>query len=44
MNGYIACQSKRREGNCAGRYSRGLRNQNGEHLVCELNILKKQVN
>ena len=28
----LASQTKRREENCIGRYSRGLRNQNGENL------------
>ena len=35
---------KRGEPNCTGRYSRGLKNQNGESLVnlCEWNILETQ--
>ena len=32
--------AKREEENCTGRYSKGLRNQNGEH-VCESNNLMK---
>ena len=41
-----ANQTKRREENCTERYSRGLKDQNGEHLVsiCESNILETQVN
>ena len=37
---------QRREENCIGKYSRGLRNQNAEHLVniYESNILETQVN
>ena len=33
---------KRREENFTERYSRGLRNQNGEHIInlCEINILE----
>ena len=35
---------QRREENCTGRYSRGLRNQNGDYLrnICESNILKRK--
>ena len=29
----VTSQSKRREESCTGRYLRGLRNQNGGHLV-----------
>ena len=45
MNASVASQSKRQEKNCPGRYSRRLRNQNGEHLVnlCESDILETQV-
>ena len=41
----VTNQSQRREENCTGRYSSGLRNQNREHLInlCESNILKAQV-
>ena len=37
---------QRLEENCTGRYSRGLRNKTGEHLVnvWESNILETQVN
>ena len=44
MNASVASQSKRRAENCPGRYSRGLKNRNGEHLVnpSESNILKTQ--
>ena len=37
--------AKRREGNCTNKYLRGLRNQNGDHLVniCESNIIETQV-
>ena len=37
--------AKRREGHFTGRYWRGIRNQNEEHLVslCESNILETQV-
>ena len=36
--------SKAKEENCTGGYSRGLRNQKGEHLFnpCESNILETQ--
>ena len=34
--------AKRKEENCTGRYSKGLRNQNKEHL-CKSNNLMKQV-
>ena len=46
MDASVASQSKRREGNCTGWYSTGLRNQNVEHLVnlCESNILETKVN
>ena len=43
------CQPKQKtrtgEENCLWRYSRGLRNQNGEHLInpCESSILETQV-
>ena len=42
MNASVASQSKRREENCTGRYLRGLRSKNGEHLVNlrESNILE----
>ena len=45
MNASVAGQSKRRGENCTGKYSRGLRNQNGQHLVNlrKLNIFEKQV-
>ena len=45
MNASVISQSKRREENCPGKYSRGLRNQNEEHLInlCESNILETQV-
>ena len=45
MNADIARQIKRREEHCTGRYSRGLVNQNGEHLVniCESNVPEAQV-
>ena len=33
MNASVAIQSKRQGENCGGKYSRGLRNQNWEHLV-----------
>ena len=33
MNTSVASQNKRREENCTGRYSRGLKNKNGEHVV-----------
>ena len=41
----VASQGKRREENCTGRYSRGLRDLNEKHLVnlCESNILETQV-
>ena len=37
--------AKRREETCAKRHLKGLKNQNGEHLVnlCESNILKTKV-
>ena len=37
--------AKRREGNCSNKYLRGLRNQNGDHLVniCESNIIETYV-
>ena len=40
------CKTKGREEDITGRCSRGLRNQNGKRIVniCELNILKTQVN
>ena len=46
MNASVASQSKRREENCRAKYSRKLRNQNGEHPVnlYESNILETQVN
>ena len=42
MNASIA---KRQEENCPGRYSKGLRNQNREHLanLCESKNLETQV-
>ena len=42
----MPAKAKDRKKNSTSRYSRGLRNQNGEHLVnlCESNILKTQVN
>ena len=45
MNASVISQSKRREENCTGRYSRRLMNQNGEHLINlrESNILEAQV-
>ena len=45
MNASAASQRKRLQENCTRRYSRGLRNQNGEHLVnlCESNIFETQV-
>ena len=33
MNESVASQSKRWEETCRGRYLKGLRSQNGEHLV-----------
>ena len=41
----LPVKAKRRDKNCSGRHSRGLRSQNWEHLVnlCESNILQKQV-
>ena len=38
--------AKRREENCTGKGSRGLRNQDGEHLVnlCQSNILETTYN
>ena len=44
--GHVASQCQRGKENITGRYSRGLRNQNGEHLVniYESNILETQVN
>ena len=44
--GNAASQSKRREENCAERYSKRFRDQNDEHLVniYESNILETQVN
>ena len=40
MNASVASQNKRREKICRARYSGGLRNKYGEHLVnlCESNI------
>ena len=45
MNASASSQSKRQEENCKERYSRGLSNQNGKHLVnlCEANILETLV-
>ena len=36
--------AKIQEGSCTGRYSKGLRNQNGQHLVnlCKSNKLETQ--
>ena len=44
MNASVGSQNKSRK-NCTGRYLRGLRNINGDHLVIpsESNILEKQV-
>ena len=46
MNGNVAWRTIRREETYKGRYLRGLKNQNGEHLVnlCESKIIKTQVN
>ena len=46
MNVGVASQIKRQEESCTGKYSRGLRNQNGGHLVdlCESYVLKTQAN
>ena len=46
INPIPTSQSKRREENCTGRYSKGLRDQNEEQLVniCESNILETLVN
>ena len=45
IKGNVSSRSKRRDKNCTWRYSKGLRNQNKEHLVniCESNILETQV-
>ena len=42
VNVSVASQSKRRDENCTRRYLRGLRNQNGKHLVnlCQPDILE----
>ena len=46
MNTNVTSQSKGEKKNCTGRYSRGLRNQNGEHPahVWESNTLETLVN
>ena len=46
VNISVASQCKRRKENYTERYSRGLMNQNGEHLMnlCELNILEINTN
>ena len=46
MNGNVAWRTIRREETYKGRYLRGLKNQNGEHLVnlCKSKIIKTQVN
>ena len=43
MNANVTSQSKCDKKSCTGRYSRGLRNQNGEHAanLWESNILEK---
>ena len=45
MNASVVSQTKRREENCTGSYSSGLKNQHEEHLanLCESNILETQV-
>ena len=42
MNVCVASESIKRKENSTGRYSRGLMNQKGEHIMnlCELNILE----
>ena len=44
--GHVASQCPKRKENITVRYSRGLRNQNGKHLVniYESNIVETQVN